>query len=70
MLAHSLISIAMVFGFSFVIIGGTLNVMHDLFDRTLYPTPLMPDDRLDEGKLSTEETASNAENQQITQSCS
>jgi hypothetical protein len=66
MLAHSLISIAMVFGFSFVIIVGTLNVMHDLFDRTLYPTPLMPDDSVDDGKLLTEETVSNAGNQRIT----
>jgi hypothetical protein len=70
MLTHPLICIAMVFGFSFVIIVGTLNVMHDLFDRTLYPTPLMHDDSLDEGELLTEETASKDGNQRITRSCS
>jgi hypothetical protein len=68
MLAHPLICIAMVFGFSLVIIVGTLNVMHDLFDRTFYPTPLMPDDSLDDGQLLMGETASNAGDDRITRS--
>jgi hypothetical protein len=70
MLAHPLISIAMVFGFCFVIIVGTLNVMHELFDRSFYPTPLMPDDSRDEEQLLTEERASNDGNRRSTWSYS